>query len=58
SLLMYLTKAPLAYELFGIAAGIYVIIRHRSNIQRLVTGTEPQIGKSLSPAVSLETGTE
>ncbi|NEN95788.1 MAG: glycerol-3-phosphate 1-O-acyltransferase PlsY [Moorea sp. SIO3I7] len=58
SLLMYLTKAPLAYELFGIAAGIYVIIRHRSNIQRLLTGTEPQIGKPLSPAVSLETGTD
>jgi len=38
---------PLPYCLFAAFAGIYVIWRHRSNIQRLLAGTEPQIGKKL-----------
>lgn len=38
---------PLPYILFGIAAGLYVIWRHRSNIQRLLAGTEPKIGQKL-----------
>ena len=42
-------KAPLPYLLFGGVAGIYVILRHRSNIERLLAGTEPQIGQSLAP---------
>lgn len=49
SLLMILLHQPLPYQLFGIAAGIYVIWRHRSNISRLLAGTEPQIGQKLSP---------
>jgi glycerol-3-phosphate acyltransferase PlsY len=36
---------PLAYTLFGIIGGLYVIIRHRTNIQRLLAGTEPQLGQ-------------
>lgn len=47
SLLMILFKEPLPYLGFAIAAGIYVIWRHRSNIQRLLAGTEPQIGQKL-----------
>jgi glycerol-3-phosphate acyltransferase PlsY len=46
-LLMIIFHQPLAYELFGGAAGLYVIWRHRSNIQRLLAGTEPQIGQPL-----------
>jgi glycerol-3-phosphate acyltransferase PlsY len=34
--------------LFGIAGGLYVILRHRSNIERLIAGTEPKIGQNLS----------
>lgn len=48
SALMFLLHQPLPYQLFAIAAGIYVIWRHRSNIQRLLAGTEPQIGQKLS----------
>lgn len=39
---------PLPYQLFAIAAGSYVILRHRSNIQRLLAGTEPKIGQKLT----------
>lgn len=43
--LMILSHQPLAYCLFALAAGGYVIWRHRSNIQRLLTGVEPRIGQ-------------
>lgn len=37
---------PLPYRLLVIAGGLYVIIRHRANIQRLLAGTEPRLGRS------------
>ncbi|NEP18417.1 MAG: glycerol-3-phosphate 1-O-acyltransferase PlsY [Leptolyngbya sp. SIO4C1] len=43
-LLMLLTSQPLPFTLLAAAGGIYVIIRHRSNINRLLSGTEPKIG--------------
>ena len=43
---------PLAYVLFGLAGGVFVIVRHRSNIQRLLNGTEPRIGEKLETAAS------
>jgi len=39
-------EQPLAYRLLVIAGGIFVILRHRANIQRLLSGTEPRIGQS------------
>jgi glycerol-3-phosphate acyltransferase PlsY len=48
---MIATRQPLPYLLFAIAGGIYVIVRHRSNIDRLLAGTEPQLGKT-TPQVS------
>jgi acyl phosphate:glycerol-3-phosphate acyltransferase len=42
-------EQPLPYRLLVIAGGIYVIVRHRANIQRLLAGTEPRLGQS-SPA--------
>jgi acyl phosphate:glycerol-3-phosphate acyltransferase len=48
SALMFFLGQPLPYQLFAIAAGIYVIWRHRSNIGRLLAGEEPQIGQKLS----------
>ncbi|HEY9850661.1 MAG TPA: glycerol-3-phosphate 1-O-acyltransferase PlsY [Leptolyngbyaceae cyanobacterium] len=48
SLFMIIFKQPLAYQIFALAAGIYVIWRHRSNIQRLLSGTEPKLGQKLS----------
>jgi len=48
ALLMIVTQQPLAYQVFAVAAGGYVIWRHRANIQRLLAGVEPQIGQKLS----------
>ncbi|MCP2728613.1 glycerol-3-phosphate 1-O-acyltransferase PlsY [Limnofasciculus baicalensis] len=45
--LMIVLREPLPYEIFGCAAGLYVIVRHRSNIERLLAGTEPKIGQKL-----------
>ncbi|MBC6480211.1 MAG: glycerol-3-phosphate 1-O-acyltransferase PlsY [Hormoscilla sp. GM7CHS1pb] len=46
--IMFLLGQPLAYELFAIAASLYAIWLHRSNIQRLLAGTEPKVGQKLS----------
>jgi glycerol-3-phosphate acyltransferase PlsY len=45
SIFMILLHQPLPYILFGVAGGFYVIIRHRSNIERLLAGTEPKLGQ-------------
>jgi acyl phosphate:glycerol-3-phosphate acyltransferase len=37
---------PLPYRLLVIAGGVYVIVRHRANIHRLLVGTEPRLGRS------------
>jgi len=47
SVFMVLLHQPLPYILFAITGGVYVILRHRSNIQRLLAGTEPKIGQTL-----------
>lgn len=47
SVFMILLHQPLPYQLFAIAGGLYVIWRHSSNIQRLLAGTEPQLGQKL-----------
>lgn len=39
-------EQPLPYRLLVIGGGIYVIVRHRANIRRLLTGTEPRLGQS------------
>lgn len=48
-ILMIITGQPLPYQLFAGAASLYVILKHRSNIQRLLAGTEPQVGQKLPP---------
>ena len=47
-------EQPLPYRLLVIAGSLYVIARHRANIQRLLAGTEPRVGQS-SPAAKAET---
>jgi glycerol-3-phosphate acyltransferase PlsY len=47
SALMIALKEPLAYQGFAIAGSLYVIWRHRANIQRLLAGTEPRVGQKL-----------
>jgi glycerol-3-phosphate acyltransferase PlsY len=44
--LIYGLEQPLPYRLLVIAVGIYVIVRHRANIQRLLAGKEPCLGQS------------
>ena len=39
-------EQPLPYRLLVIAGGLYVIARHRANIQRLLVGTEPRLGSA------------
>jgi acyl phosphate:glycerol-3-phosphate acyltransferase len=50
-------EQPLPYRLLVIAGGVYVIVRHRANIQRLLAGTEPRLGQS-SPESKPEWKTE
>jgi acyl phosphate:glycerol-3-phosphate acyltransferase len=47
-------EQPLPYRLLVIAGSIYVIVRHRANIQRLLAGTEPRLGGS-GPDAKAET---
>lgn len=47
-ILMIVAHQPLPYILLATFAGIYVIVRHLSNIERLLAGTEPKIGQKLA----------
>jgi acyl phosphate:glycerol-3-phosphate acyltransferase len=42
------TQQPLPYLIFTGIAGAYVILRHKTNIHRLLNGTEPKIGHKLT----------
>lgn len=35
---------PLPYRIFSLIAAVFVLIRHRQNIQRLLSGTESKVG--------------
>ena len=39
-------EQPLPYRLLVLAGSLYVILRHRANIARLLAGTEPRLGQS------------
>ena len=43
--LVWALEQPLPYRLLVIAGSVYVIVRHRANIQRLLAGTEPRLGQ-------------
>lgn len=40
---MFGTGAPLTYVIFGAAAAVYVVVRHRANIGRILEGTEARL---------------
>lgn len=44
SILMFIFNPSIPYIIFGLLAAIYVIIRHRTNIERIIAGIEPRIG--------------
>ena len=39
-----------SFVLFGVGTHIYVIVRHRANIQRLLAGTEPRLASLTKPS--------
>jgi acyl phosphate:glycerol-3-phosphate acyltransferase len=43
--LMQIYDQPLPYVLLAVAGGLYVVLKHKTNIQRLIAGSEPRIGK-------------
>jgi acyl phosphate:glycerol-3-phosphate acyltransferase len=47
NILMLVMHQPLAFSVFAALAGGYVILRHKTNIQRLMAGNEPKIGQAL-----------
>jgi acyl phosphate:glycerol-3-phosphate acyltransferase len=49
-------EQPLPYQLLVIAGSIYVIVRHRANIHRLLAGTEPRLGQN-SPEANAQSKT-
>lgn len=46
NVLMLVLHQPLPYLIFAIVAGLYVILRHQTNIQRILAGVEPKIGQT------------
>ncbi|MFM2312435.1 MAG: hypothetical protein RLZZ04_1711 [Cyanobacteriota bacterium] len=47
NILMLVMHQPVAFSVFAAVAGGYVILRHKTNIQRLMAGNEPKIGQAL-----------
>ncbi|AFY58297.1 acyl-phosphate glycerol-3-phosphate acyltransferase [Rivularia sp. PCC 7116] len=54
SILMILFGQPLPYILFAMVGGLYVVIRHRSNIERILAGTEPKLGQKATVEAEAE----
>jgi glycerol-3-phosphate acyltransferase PlsY len=40
---------PLPYRLLVMAGGLFVVVRHRDNIGRLLAGAEPRVGQTARP---------
>lgn len=47
NILMLAMNQPVPYVIFAALSGLYVVLRHRTNIQRLLAGIEPKIGQAL-----------
>lgn len=43
---MFASGATLPYLLFAVLGAGFVVLRHRTNVERLLAGTEPKIGQS------------
>lgn len=46
-ILMISFNQPTAFLLMTVAGAAYVMVRHKANIQRLLTGVEPRIGEQI-----------
>ncbi len=54
--LAVLDISPWAWAVYGIATAVLIAYRHRANIERLMAGTEPQIGKGGSKRADADAG--
>lgn len=45
---MVVLNEPIPYQLFAVIGGTYVIWCHRSNLKRLLKGTEPKLGQQVT----------
>ena len=52
NIFMILLQQPLAYLVFTSLAALYVILRHQTNMTRLLQGTEPRLGKQLAKPIN------
>jgi glycerol-3-phosphate acyltransferase PlsY len=43
---VFVLEHPLPYQLLVIAGSLYLIARHRDNIQRILAGIEPRVGQA------------
>ena len=48
NILMLALNEPFPYVIFAACAAVYVIWRHRGNVERILAGTEPKIGQKVS----------
>jgi glycerol-3-phosphate acyltransferase PlsY len=46
------------FPIYATLGGLYVVIRHRANIKRLIAGTEPRVGQKLEDAAAKHDGKE
>ena len=46
--LMFAFDYPLPVKIFGVVASIFVLLKHKSNISRLIQGKEPRIGQKVN----------
>lgn len=54
----YLLKCPPAQVAYGVLALIYVTLRHKANIKRLMEGTEPKVGQKAREAAAAKEAEE
>lgn len=47
AVLMWLVTKNIAFTTYCAIGAVYVVLRHKDNIKRLLNGTEPRIGKKL-----------
>ena len=57
---MYIAGGYPSYVVYAFAAGMYVVVRHKANMKRLVEGTEPRLGAKAksAPAAAAESEAE
>lgn len=46
---MYIFSGRIAFTAYNLVGSLYVIYRHKDNIKRILSGTEPRIGEKVKP---------